>query len=235
MHRIVVLGTGTQVGKTYVTSTLASALHTRHPNAPVLPLKPVETGIPATPPSTDHTPDALALRHFTFNAPTPSPHPLHTFPDPISPHLAARRAGINLATDDIVAWVQQAEREAHMHDTTLHALSWSIIETAGGAYSPLGPKATNLTLARALEPAAWLLVAPDSLGVIHDVTATLIAMHHTARRPDLVILTAARPPDSSTSTNAHELRTLGIAHVAAVLPRNDTSHAAHIVDALLAT
>jgi dethiobiotin synthetase len=233
MHRLVVLGTGTAVGKTYVTTALASALHRRFPAAPVLCLKPIETGIPPSPFGTPAHSDAAALEHATFNAPLPSPHPLHPLPDPISPHLAARRAGLVLAPPPILAWVATAEAAAATPHTTIQALSWSLIETPGGVFSPLAPGITNLHLARALDPALWLLVAPDALGVIHDLTATLFAMRHIARGPDLVVLTTARPPDSSTGTNAAELRSLAVADVAAVLPRNDTRPAASLVDPLL--
>jgi hypothetical protein len=61
------------------------------------------------------------------------------------------------------------------------------------------------------------LVAPDALGVLHDVTATLRSL---PRRPDFVVLSAARPADASSGTNAQELETLEITPVLGVVPRD---------------
>ena len=90
----------------------------------------------------------------------------------------------------------------------------TLIETAGGALSPLSATATNLDLARALSPALWLLVAPDALGVLHDCRVTLAAL---GRAPDALALSAARALDASSGTNAEELRWLGIASPLCVL------------------
>ena len=86
----------------------------------------------------------------------------------------------------------------------------SLVELAGGAFSPLGVGLTNVDLALALEPALWLLVAPDALGVLHDVTATLRAL---PRAPDAVVLSGSRLRDESTGSNARELVSLAITPV----------------------
>jgi dethiobiotin synthetase len=106
---------------------------------------------------------------------------------------------------------------------TPHAVSWQLIETAGGLFSPLSRRATNLDLALALEPALWILVAHDGLGVLHDVRATLLALRAvTTRTPDYLVLSASRTPDASTGTNAHELARLGLPKPIAVLsPHGD--------------
>jgi dethiobiotin synthetase len=88
-----------------------------------------------------------------------------------------------------------------------------VVETAGGALSPLSDTETNLDLARALEPAELVLVAPDALGVLHDVRATWTAMRALLREPDQLVLCRARPPDASTGTNAAELERLGFGSV----------------------
>jgi dethiobiotin synthetase len=100
--------------------------------------------------------------------------------------------------------VLQAEaRLSAMHDNTPHAMS--LIETAGGAFTPLSATATCADLARALEPARVLLVAPDALGVLHDVSATLLGLHSVGCQVDFVLLSGARGRDDSTGTNAGEL------------------------------
>jgi dethiobiotin synthetase len=112
--------------------------------------------------------------------------------------------------------------------------AWSVLESAGALFSPLSALATNFDLALALEPAHWILVAPDALGVLHDVRVTWEACARRGRPPDHLLLCASRPPDLSTGTNAEELRSLGIAQPTQSLARgaNDLSLLARaLVDA----
>ncbi len=129
------------------------------------------------------------------------------FPRPVSPHLGARAQGIEIDIPEVASWVAAEEARA--------SVGLVLIELAGGAFSPLGLGMTNADLALALRPALWLLVAPDSLGVLHDVAATLRALSH---RPDAVVLCAARAADESTGTNAAELSRLHITEVLEALP-----------------
>jgi dethiobiotin synthetase len=99
-------------------------------------------------------------------------------------------------------------------------------------FSPLSPTEVNFDLALALEPAAWVLVAADALGVLHDVSATLQAMRARGRIPDHVVLSGAREADASTGSNATELAGLGICRVSAVLARNDDRGIGALVSAL---
>jgi dethiobiotin synthetase len=64
-----------------------------------------------------------------------------------------------------------------------------------------------------------LLVAPDRLGVLHDVRATLLAARHVGLSLDAVVLSAPATPDASTGRNGAELSRLGIVPVAAEFPR----------------
>jgi hypothetical protein len=76
-----------------------------------------------------------------------------------------------------------------------------------------------------------MLVAPDALGVLHDVTATLLALRSFGRIPDAVVLSAARS-DASTGSNACELRRLGIAQPIAVLARDSEASIEPLIDAI---
>jgi dethiobiotin synthetase len=196
--RVVMLGTGTDVGKTYVTSHLAQALAKR---AKVLALKPIESGVS---PGVDG--DVERLARAAGHAPATSPW---RFTRGVSPHLAAREEQHRIELPRVVDWLLAAEQRAQP--------DLLLVETAGGVFSPLGEGITNLELALSLSPALWVLVAPDALGVLHDVTATLRAL---PRQPDAVVLCAARPPDASSGTNARELEALGITRVTAVLGRD---------------
>ena len=233
MHRLVLLGTGTAVGKTHVAATLAHALHSAHPAAPILPLKPIETGYP---PTLDRPPpgsDAATLEAAAANVRLPRPHPLFTHPEPLSPHLAARRAATTLHLPTLTEWVAHAEHDATLHHPSPSPHGWTLVETPGGALSPLSPSANNLAFAQALEPATWILVAPDTLGVLHDLTACLHAMRTTARLPDHTVLTAARPPDLSTGTNATELARLRIATISTTFSPHDPSAPNQLAAAVL--
>ena len=193
--RVVMLGTGTGVGKTYVTAQLAAALR---PRQRVLALKPIETGVGA-----GEGGDAGAIAAGAGHQPLLS---TWRFGHPVSPHLAAADQQSCIDVGAVGAWVAEQERRVQP-DITL-------IETAGGAFTPLGRGTTNVDLALALEPGLWLLVAPDALGVLHDVGATLRAL---PRRPDALVLSSARPRDASSGRNAGSLRELGIAEVLAAL------------------
>ena len=84
----------------------------------------------------------------------------------------------------------------------------------------------------ALSPTLHVLVAPDRLGVLHDVGAALAAW------PDApetwVVLSAPAASDASTGDNAAELETLGIARVAAVFPHaaSDSTPTTEVAHAL---
>jgi dethiobiotin synthetase len=98
-----------------------------------------------------------------------------------------------------------------------------LVELAGGLYSPLGPDLTNADAARALTLAhratRVLLVAPDRLGVIHDVTAATRAARAESVPLDGVVLSAPATPDPSTGTNELELVRFVTVPILGTLPR----------------
>ncbi len=207
MTRIVVLGTGTEIGKTHAAVAITAALSDM--GVSVVALKPIESGVPLDP--RDASTDAGSLAAFSSIPVRPQPY---AFRDPVSPHLAARRAGISIDFAVITNWVN-----AHVAQVVL-------IETAGAMLSPIGKGLTNLDLTRALQPDRILLVAPDRLGVLHDVTAALHAMCTLA--PELptptILLQTPASPDSSTGTNADEIAWLDIAPKPHVFARAKPTH-----------
>ncbi|HEX4334947.1 MAG TPA: AAA family ATPase [Polyangiaceae bacterium] len=170
--------------------------------------------------------DAWSLERVSRGTPI-RPHPLLAFAEPVSAHLAARRERARIS-------VAKVARALTLHATTLRG--WQVIETAGGAFSPLGPNETNFDLALALDPSIWVVVAPDALGVLHDVRATLLAMRACGREPDHLVLCAAREHDASGGTNAAELPRVGLPKLAAILGRDDDSRSlAPLIRRLFAT
>lgn len=198
-RRIVVIGTGTGIGKTHLGVALLTAA--AQAGVSVAGLKPVESGV-----GTGVSDAALLDAAGTFHVKHPPPYALAT---PISPHLAARREGVTIQLQQIVDWV--AESEA----------AWTLVETAGALLSPLSLAATNLDLAVALRPDAVVLVAPDRLGVLHDLTVTLFAYRHLGRGlPEpIVALQPTAEADSSAGQNAAEVIGLGIAPLVFSFPR----------------
>jgi dethiobiotin synthetase len=200
-HRIVVVGTGTNVGKTHLAVALVSYL-TRSSDS-VCGLKPIESGVPAGRIGSDARDLADAS---VFHVKHPQPY---AFPDPVSPHLAARRMGVAVDLARVTAWVDD------------HPADWVVVETAGALLSPIAPGLTNLDLAKALQPDTWLLVAVDRLGVLHDVAACVLALRaHGVAEPPLVVLQKPDVTDGSTGTNADELVTLGTVPRAFEMPRD---------------
>jgi dethiobiotin synthetase len=226
--RLVVVGTGTGVGKTHVACALLR--HLRDGGLPIVGLKPIETGLEAGGisdqgrllhastglPVPGHSPAAFHVKQPTVERELEG-SPFHVKPSPywfgppLSPHLAARNAGQRIDLGTARAWVLEAQELVGGHA--------ALVETAGGLFSPLGPGTTNLDLVLALEPAVLLLVAPDRLGVLHDVASTLGLADARGRPVDAVVLSEPETPDGSTGRNAQELSLLGIARICAVFPR----------------
>jgi dethiobiotin synthetase len=192
-RRLIVLGTGTGVGKTHVAEALLR-LEARR-GMPALGLKPVETGWE---PSREDRGDAGRLERASFHVKHPDRHPLFAFPDPLAPSLAARRAGQAIRAREIADWVAAASRQEPAGGT-------QVIETAGGVFSPLSDRETNLELALALEPATWILVVPDRLGALNEAESTLRALTFAGRAPDWLVFNAPPAPDASTGSNGDEL------------------------------
>jgi|GEM_PF-77857 len=199
-RRILVLGTGTGIGKTYLAARLVELLSAA--GARVLGLKPVESGLGETPPGetdweTLGRPGLLAIP------------PRYGFAEPLSPHLCAARLGQHVSLSEIGLWLEQLERE--------HQPNLIVLETAGGVFSPLSHEHSNAHSLATFKPDAVLLVAPDRLGVLHEVQATLRALHQLQgeargtldgplRVPvDGVVLSVPALPDASTGLNGVEL------------------------------
>jgi len=211
--RIVLVGTGTSVGKTHVGCALIRALGER--DIPAIGLKPVETGVAPSESGSEGPSDQQRLWEASTafhvkRSSSPAFHvkrSLYAFPQPVSPHLAARLACQRIDLGAIRHWI--AEQSAAI----------VVVETAGGLFSPLGPGLTNMDLANALRPCAVVLVGADRLGVLHDVTAALGLASARGLAIDATVLCASHQPDSSTRTNSGELEMLRIVRPLAVFPR----------------
>jgi len=145
MNAFFVTGTDTGVGKTFVSCALLHALARRHPR--VVGMKPVAAGLVQTPDGWDSE-DAIALRAAsTVRVPPALDNPVR-LPDPLSPHLAAERAGTRIDIPHLVA----CQRELAQHADAM------VVEGAGGFLVPLSPEHTGADLAQALGLPVLLVV-----------------------------------------------------------------------------
>jgi dethiobiotin synthetase len=195
---VAVSGTGTGVGKTHVACALLRALRERGGRA--VGWKPVESGV-----TRDRGDDEDALRDASGGEVA---GPTLRLRAPLSPHLAARREGISI--------------DAAALRTTLDELAarWPLVvlELAGGLFSPFDDLLANADWLAPIRP-ALVVVAPDRLGVLHDVGATVRAATAVGLALRAVVLSAPEQPDASTGTNAGELRARHASIAVASVPR----------------
>jgi dethiobiotin synthetase len=196
--RIVVVGTGTDVGKTHVSSSLLSFARSEGRRGAAF--KPIATGVTASCDDAVAHAEALAV---------PYRAPAFSYLRPVSPHLAAReeKRPIDLP---LIARETRTLEEGY---------EFVLVEIAGGLFSPLSETKTNADLVLALAPAAVVLVAPDRLGVLHDVGACVRAARASGIELSARVLSAPVDADASTGSNAEELDRVGLGPVTCVFPR----------------
>ncbi|BEP93134.1 dethiobiotin synthase [Acidovorax sp. sif1233] len=140
-----VTGTDTGVGKTLVSTGLLHALAPHHRR--VVGMKPVAAGV--VPWGEDWaSEDAIALRSASTLAVAPELDNPVLLLDPLSPHIAAARAGVRI---DIAAIVRSYQALAAQADAV-------VVEGAGGFHVPLSDTETGADLAQALALPVVLVV-----------------------------------------------------------------------------
>jgi dethiobiotin synthetase len=158
-HRIVVAGTGTEIGKTWTSVQLLK--HLRKQGYRVAARKPAQSFEP-----TDQTTDADQLAAASGEDKY-TVCPRHRwYETPMAPPMAADALGRpRITLEELIAenpWPTDA-------DVTL-------IETAGGLCSPISHDADNLQLIQRLNPTSILLVADAGLGTLNSVRLCLRAV-----------------------------------------------------------
>jgi dethiobiotin synthetase len=182
--RILVTGTNTRVGKTWVACALAQAL--RSAGRQVVAVKPVETGCAGAPGDRE---DGVLLAQATGQA-----HPTHAIfrmPEQVPPALASDRSGITI---DFDALVLKLERLGDGAD-------YLLIEGTGGLLSPLTWEWNMADVAKALG-ACVLIVGVDRLDTINGTLLTLSALELAGVTCAGVVLTTPELPDQTTGRNA---------------------------------
>jgi dethiobiotin synthetase len=157
---IFITGTGTEVGKTFVAASLIR--HLRQLGRSVEAIKPVVSGFD---PERSATSDpGLLLQALGFPATLPNIERISPwrFRAPISPDAAARREGLRIDVDEVVAFCRSAVEQRQ---------EILLIEGVGGIMVPLDEQRTILDVMMALR-LPLILVAGSYLGTIsHTLTA----------------------------------------------------------------
>lgn len=168
---VVVAGTGTEVGKTWMAARLLETW--RDKGLSVAARKPAQSFDPESGPT-----DAEVLAQATGETPHQVCPPARWYPVALAPPMAARRLA--------QAPPQMAE--------LLGELAWpvptpdvGVVETAGGLRSPQADDGDALDLAAAVSPDMVVLVADAGLGTVSAVRLAVLALHW-ADLPFVVVL-----------------------------------------------
>ena len=171
-HLVVVVGTGTEVGKTWVAARLLERW--REEGITVAARKPAQSFDPE---ELSPTESAVLARASGEQPDTVCPAQ-RSYPLAVAPPMAARRLGrAQLRLADVVA-------ELHWPSPPVGV---GLVETAGGVRSPQAEDADAVDLADALGPDHVLLVADAGLGTINAVRLAVDALQRAAL-PSVVVL-----------------------------------------------
>jgi adenosylmethionine-8-amino-7-oxononanoate aminotransferase len=172
---LAVIATGTEVGKTVVSALLLA----RYGSLTSLSYwKPVATGA-----SEGRDSETVARLAGSWGEVIPESY---LFPEPLSPHLAARRAGGAIDLQEILAAFERLRAEGRL----------LVVEGIGGLLVPLDDAGTLLAdfLSAARLPA--VVVAHSGLGTINHTLLTLEAMRARRLEPAAVVLNGPPNPEN---------------------------------------
>jgi len=220
MTTLFVTATGTDVGKTYVTTRLIAEL--RAARRTVRALKPVASGFDAAAPERSDTGELLLalggrLSHAELDAVSP-----WRFAAPLSPDMAAARERRTIPFPELVEFCRAPS-----------AASVTLIEGIGGVMVPLDAQHTVLDWIAALR-APVLLVAGSYLGTLsHTLTAAAVLRGRGCAIAAVVVSESAEQPAPAAETADVIARFLAPVPVA-VLPRapQSTSQASPLLPVL---
>ena len=177
---VVVVGTGTEVGKTWVAARLLREL--RAEGLDVAARKPVQSFDPS---------DQLTDAHVLADASGEDPQdvsPRHRwYPVPMAPPMAAASLGRSAFT--IADLVDELKWPVLIPDI-------GMVETAGGVRSPQASDGDAISLIEELQPDLVLVIADAGLGTINSIRLTLDALDQGSHvATPIVVLNRFDPAD----------------------------------------
>ncbi|MGD9852967.1 MAG: dethiobiotin synthase [Nitrospirales bacterium] len=176
-----ITATDTGVGKTVITGALLVAFQQQGEKVGVC--KPIETGIH---PQQEEQSDMARLRQVCSPAPTPASICLYRYEPPLSPLACSRRIGSPINLTSILHHCQDLARQ--------HAIT--LIEGAGGLFTPLTPTQSILDLIKALQ-VPCLVVGRTDLGAINHALLTLRTLRQAGIPTHALVLNESSPADKS--------------------------------------
>ena len=156
--KLFISGTGTDVGKTFITENLIDLLKVK--GFTVSPYKPIETGCKKIKakliPSDASKFHKLINKEIDIDLINP-----YRFQQPISPNRAIRLAKKKIFIDDYIDKSKLLPKNDYL-----------VVEGAGGLYSPISTDGYNIDLITKMKMPT-VLVAKDEIGVINNVLLSL--------------------------------------------------------------
>ncbi|MFJ9546507.1 dethiobiotin synthase [Streptomyces erythrochromogenes] len=188
MSVVIVSGTGTEIGKTVVTSAVAAAAVAAGRSVAVL--KPAQTGV-----GPQESGDAAEVVRLA--GPSVTAMELARYPEPLAPDTAARRAGLPTLAPAQIA--EAARRLSEDHDLVL-------VEGAGGLLVRFDEAGNTLADAARLLDAPTLIVAQAGLGTLNSTTLTAEGLRARGLTPlGVVVGSWPQSPDLAARCNLADL------------------------------
>lgn len=178
MSTFFVTATGTDLGKTYVLCRIIEKLRAR--GAKVRALKPVLSGFDASDPGATDSGRLLVAQGLDVSDESIAGITPWRFVPPLSPDIAAARAGVWIALEDVSRFCASAADGGGP----------LFVEGAGGVMSPLGSDFLNIDLIERLK-AKPMLVCGGYLGTISHTLTALEAMKARGVPPVAIIMSGA--------------------------------------------
>lgn len=176
---VVVLGTATEIGKTWVSCRLLEAL--RAAGVSVAARKPAQS-FAVEDVDGGHPTDAEQLGQAAGEPPERVCLPGRSYPLALAPPMAADRLGSGrICIDDLLAELRWPA-----------GVEVGLVETVGGVRSPIAHDGDGATLTHRLTPDLAVLVADAGLGTINAVRSAIGAL---ASVPTVVMLNRFDPDD----------------------------------------
>jgi dethiobiotin synthase len=208
---IFVTGTDTNVGKTVVSAALLARYRAE---VRLRYWKPIQTGARDSGLGTRGDDDTAEVARLSQAREEEIVECGIRLPDPVSPHLAAQRAGIRLAVKAAVSTLHDMERSESRAPSPDSRPRW-IIEGAGGVLVPINERETMADLMEALDLPV-VVAARSSLGTINHTCMTIEVLRRRMLRVAGIVM-VGEPNDE----NRLAIEKYGAAEVIGQMPRFD--------------